>query len=61
MGKQGKRVLKENANLISEIDILEEELINVKKENGDLVCEKNCLQEELTQLRNEMNLERCNF
>ena len=48
MGKQGKIVLKVNANLISEIDILEEELINVKKENGDLVCEKNCLQEELT-------------
>ena len=48
MRKQGKRVLKENENLISKIAILQEELINVKKENGDLICENNCLQEELT-------------
>ena len=48
MGKQGKRVLKENANLIYEIDILEEELMNVKKEKRDLICEKNSLQEEMT-------------
>ena len=41
MGKQGKRVLKVNANLIFEIDILEKELINVKKENRDSICEKN--------------------
>ena len=40
MEKQGKRVLKENENLISKIAILQEELINVKKENGDLICEK---------------------
>ena len=44
MGKQGKRVLKVNANLIFEIDILEKELINVKKENRDLICENNFLQ-----------------
>ena len=46
MRKQGKRVLKANVNLIFQIDILEEELINMKKENGDLICEKNFSQEE---------------
>ena len=61
MGKQGKRVLKVNANLIFEIDILEKELINVKKENRDLICENNFLQEELTQLINKINIERWTF
>ena len=61
MGKQGKRVLKVNANLIFEIDILEKELINVKKENRDLICENIFLQEELTQLINEINIERWTF
>ena len=30
MGKEGKRVVKENANLISEIENLEQELIKVR-------------------------------
>ena len=33
----------------------------MKKENRDLICKKNFLKEELTQLRNEINIERCNF
>ena len=53
-------MLKENENLTSEIDILEEELINVKKENGELICEKNFLQEKW-QLKNEMNIETYKF
>ena len=53
-------MLKENENLTSEIDILEEELINVKKENGELICEKNFFQEKW-QLKNEMNIETYKF
>lgn len=50
MGKQGKRVLKVNTNLISKIENLEEELIKVKKENISLICLKKKSQEELTKL-----------